>query len=220
MATHRTRATVIGVLFFVAMASYLPGSEMIASAANRTDAAAGLDAGQVRLGVLLEFFNVAAVVGVGVLLFPVLRRYRESMALGYAATRMIEASMLLVSAVAMLAVLTVSQGAEALPALKTLSIGWYELAFQMAMIVLGLGSLALCYVLYVARLVPRPLAVLGFVGYAALFVSGWLAIFGHGSSAQLFYIPGAIFEILLPLWLIFKGFTNNPSPSAQPLSGT
>jgi Domain of unknown function (DUF4386) len=48
----------------------------------------------------------------------------------------------------------------------------YDFAFQLAMIALGAGSIALCYVLYVAKLVPRALAVLGFIGYACLFVSG------------------------------------------------
>jgi hypothetical protein len=75
----------------------------------------------------------------------------------------------------------------------------------MAMITLGAGSLALCYVLYVARLVPRAISLLGVAGYVALFVSGWLATLGSDLGVLLF-IPGAIFEVVFPLWLIIRGF--------------
>jgi ABC-type phosphate/phosphonate transport system permease subunit len=80
------------------------------------------------------------------------------------------------------------------------------------MIVLGFGSFLLCYVLYRARLVPRFLSVIGFVGYAGLLTSSCLAIAGHDAGAAL-YIPGAIFEIVLPLWLLIKGFNDRAEKS-------
>jgi len=48
--------------------------------------------------------------------------------------------------------------------------------------------------------------VLGFVGYLSLFASGWLEIAG-ASVAYALYIPGGLFEIAFPLWLIAKGFS-------------
>jgi hypothetical protein len=52
----------------------------------------------------------------------------------------------------------------------------------------------------------RPLAVLGSVGYLALFASGWLYIAGHHSIAPLLYVPRGTFEFVLGLLLIVKGF--------------
>lgn len=150
MGSTIAAATVVGVLFLTATASYLAGSELIASAVEAPDHLSNLNATRVRLGVLLELVNAAAVVGIGVLLFPVLRRHREAMALGYAGTRIIESTLLLV---------------------------------------------------------PRVLPVLGFFGYAALFASGWLVITGHDATSVL-YIPGALFELALPLWLIARGFNS------------
>jgi hypothetical protein len=88
----------------------------------------------------------------------------------------------------------------------------YRLAFQLGMIVLGTGSLLLCAVLYEIRLVPRALAVLGFVGYLALFASGWLDIAGYDIASAL-YVPGALFELVFPLWLIVRGLSE-PTASA------
>ena len=39
-------------------------------------------------------------------------------------------------------------------------------------------------------------------------MSGWLAIFGSDLGVLLF-APGAVFEIVFPLWLIVKGFNKH-----------
>ena len=105
---------------------------------------------------------------------------------------------------------------SALSALLLLTLTVYDLAFQIAMIALGAGSLLLCYVLYKFRLVPRALSVLGFVGYIAIFAYGLLEIFAQniGFIGSVLFAPGAIFEIAFPLWLIVKGF-NEPAGTAR-----
>ena len=213
MASNRKSAIAVGVLFFIATAAYLTGSGLITSALNAPDSISNLNDDQIRTGVLLEFINAAAVVGIAALLFPILRKYSEAMAFGYAASRTIEAVLLVVSVLSALLLLPIwheqvqaaASNTAQLKSLGTLAITSYELAFQLAMIALGAGSLLLCYILYKFALVPRALSGLGFVGYIALFASGWLQIFGRENAALLF-APGALFEILFPLWLIVKGF--------------
>jgi Domain of unknown function (DUF4386) len=75
----------------------------------------------------------------------------------------------------------------------------------------GIGGLVLTYLLYVSRLVPRPIAVLGLVGYACLLVGVPLDLLGVldlGAGPGLALLaPGGLFElVLLPVWLIAKGF--------------
>jgi len=225
MRNDRVTAVVVGVLFFAATGSYLAGSELIAAAMNGPDRLSNLNTAQLRWGVFLEFVNAASVVGIGVLLFPILRRHSEGMALGYAGSRLIESALLLVSALGamMLPVLgreyrpADAANAAQLSTLGTLAIEWYDLAFQLALTVLGAGSLLLCFILYTGALVPRALAVLGGVGYAALFASGWLEMFDQGIG-EVLYVPGAFFEIVFPLWLIAKGF-NSPAVTAHTESG-
>lgn len=220
--TARTAAVVVGALILTATASYLVGSALIESAIEAPYDFATLAETRVRVGLFLEFINAAAVVGVGVLLFPILRKYREGMALGYAATRVLESALLLVSALFVLLFLSLANGdgpagatgAPQREPLATWAMEGYDLAFQLAMIVLGAGSLLLAFVLYEARLVPRFLPILAFVGYVSLFASGWLEIAGH--SAAWLYIPGGLFELIFPLWLIVKGFNPPPATSSAP----
>jgi hypothetical protein len=198
MRTNRGIAIVVGVLFFVATISYAVGNALITSALKAPDVLSNPNLAQIRIGVLLECIDAAAVVGIGLLLFLILRKYSEGMARGYAGSRFVEAVLLVVSALSALLLLTLTV---------------YDLAFQIAMIALGAGSLLLCYVLYKFRLVPRALSVLGFVGYIAIFAYGLLEIFGQNIGLVLF-APGAIFEIAFPLWLIVKGF-NEPAGTAR-----
>lgn len=223
MATaNRKKAIAIGVLFLVATAAYLVGSALIASATTAPDHLTNLNSDQLRLGVLLECVDAAAVVAIGVLLLPIIRGYSEGMAIGYAGTRIVECLLLLVSAVGALLLVPLgneyaqASGTEAahLQTLGRLLFAWHDQAFQMAMATLGVGSLTLCYALYRFKLVPRALSILGFAGYLALFASGWLGLFGRDAGSFLF-IPGALFEIAFPIWLIVKGL-GEPRIAAKP----
>lgn len=215
MSTMRKTAIIVGALFFVQTGSYLFGDALFRSAAGTVTA--GNDA-QALTGVFLQFVNAAAVISIGVLLFPVLRRFRESPALGYTATKIMESALLMMSAV--FALLAVQAGGSVFGADNgatspgPLMMEGYDLAFQLAMIALGAGSMFLMYVLYKFRLVPRALSALGTVGYVSLFASGWLEIAGL-DIAQALYIPGGLFEILFPLWLIIRGFNERVSTTPR-----
>jgi hypothetical protein len=214
MTSTRKTAIVIGALFLVATATYIAGSALI-TAAKSPDNLANLNQTQVRIGVLLEFVDAAAAVAIGILLLSTLRAFSEELAFAYAASRIAEAVLIMVSALGALLLIplsdryaqAVASNASQLQDLALLVTKSYDLAFQLAMIALGAGSIGLCYVLYRAKLVPRALAALGIVGYVCLFVSGWLVIFGSDLGVLLF-APGAAFEIFFPVWLIVKGFSH------------
>lgn len=211
----RKTGIVVGFLFLVQTTSYLFGDLLLRSAVETGAGFADSSATGVRVGVFLQFVNVSAVVGIGVLMFPILKQFREGIALGYAATKIMEAALLLVSALFALLILPIGQTASDVgQTLGVLSMEAYDIAFQLAMIALGAGSLVFMYALYRFRLVPRTLSVLGAVGYIALFVSGWLAIAGS-EMVEVLYVPGAAFELAFPTWLILKGF-QQPSVDVDP----
>lgn len=205
MRTIRATAIVVGVLFLVQTSSYLAGDVLVRAA---LDDLSDVNASQARLGALLQFVNVVAVIGIGVLMFPVLRKLREAMALGYTATKVMEAALLLVSCLFALLVFSDSPAG-----LRTSFFEGYDVAFQLAMISLGTGSLLFMYLLYAYRLVPRVLSALGALGYVALFASGWLEIAGV-NVAEFLYIPGGLFELAFPLWLIIRGFDESAIPTS------
>jgi hypothetical protein len=78
------------------------------------------------------------------------------------------------------------------------------------MAILGINSLFLCGLFYTARLVPRPIAGFGFLGYLLLLASAVLDLAGVAGAKpilSLLYLPGGIFEaIVFPVWLAIVGF--------------
>ena len=73
----------------------------------------------------------------------------------------------------------------------------------------GIGGLVLTYLLFVGRLVPRPIAALGVVGYASLLPGVLLDLLGVlemvTGAGMVIVVPGGLFEfVVLPIWLIAK----------------
>jgi Domain of unknown function (DUF4386) len=221
MNTTRITARRVGVLFLITTATYLMGNGLIESALSTSDFLT-TNTLQVSLGAILMLINCIGVVGIGVLMFPVLKQHSERVALGYVSTRVLESILLMVGVISLLLLIPLSQeymkvGTESssyFQTLSTLSIKGNFFAYQLGMMVLGIGSLLFCYVLYQSRLVPRFLSAWGFVGYAALAMGAVLELFSF--KVGLFYsIPGGLFELILPLWLIVKGFNSSPTISVS-----
>jgi Domain of unknown function (DUF4386) len=208
-------ARIVGVLFLVSTAAYMLGTGLIDSILTAPDYLLHVypNKTQLIIGVLLQFVNDAAVVGIGVLLFPIVKRHSETIALGYAGTRILECIFLIVGGIGTLSLITVSQATlqagtpDASYALMfgALFVEGRTTAYHVAMSALGLGSLPFCYVLYRSQLIPRSLSVLGLIGYAALLIGSVLEIFGL-NLRLLHNLPGGVFEFILPIWLIVKGF--------------
>ena len=215
--TNKIIARIVGALFIVATITYMIGSGLIGSIVEAPDYLISVypNKTQMIIGMLLELINSAAVVGIAVMLFPILKKHNESMALGYVGFRVIESAILMVGAIGPLVLISLSQefinsGApdtSYFQPLGTLVLEVHDMAFQMAMIVLGIGSLMFCDLLYQSKLIPRFISVLGLIGYASLLTSTLIEIFGTNTGMVLF-LPGALFEIIFPTWLIVKGFNS------------
>nr|WP_285855777.1 DUF4386 domain-containing protein [Paenibacillus camelliae] len=211
----RTNERIIGVLFLIATASYMIGSTLIEANLTSSDYLSHIYSNrtEIYIGLLLEFMNSAVVVGIAMLLFPLLRHHKESIAIGYLSSRIIESVLLIVGIISPLVLLTLSEtfntadgtNWESYSVIGELLIKGQEMTFELAMLALGIGSVMICYLMYRKKLIPRPLSLLGIVGYASLFASSCLSIIGVDPGIVLF-IPGGIFEIGFPIWLIVKGF--------------
>ena len=199
MKSYRKYEIAAGILFLLAMASYMAGSELVASSF-----ATGAYSNQLKIGVFLEFVNSAAVVGIAALLFPIVQKHSEWASLVYVASRIIESVLLLISSACALFPLFIP---ETTAVTRESFLVFREISFQLAMIFLGAGSILLCWILLANRLIPRALSILGIIGYIALFLSGWAELYGLSGLGLILFVPGALFELILPVWLFAKGFT-------------
>jgi hypothetical protein len=189
-------AVTVGVLFIVQMVTAMAGTSMI-----QTFADAGGEGAAPVAGVLLMMCSGVAVVAIGLLMYRVLKSVDQRLAFWYPALRIVECT---VSAACGIYLLTQLQE--------------FPNHLLWVYIPTGIGGLILNYLLFVSRLVPRPIAILGLVGYALLALGVPLDLLGvldmNNGAGMALLGPGAVFEVLvLPIWLIAKGFR---APSAAP----
>jgi hypothetical protein len=165
------------------------------------------------VGGLLEIIVALAGIATAVILFPILKKQSETFALGLVAARILESGTIFVGVAVILSIVTLRQNGAGAGALVTSHalVTLYDRIFLLGQSFMpAVCDLLLGYMLYMSRLVPRPLSVIGIVG-GPLLVIGYLAVlFGgidqHGSLAGLSALLVAVFEFSLGVWLIVKGF--------------
>jgi hypothetical protein len=165
------------------------------------------------LGVLLEMVVALAGIGTAVALYPIVRRQGEARAVGFVASRVLEAATIYVGIVSLMSIVTLRRagaGAEALPTGQGLAAQYQWTFFFAQSFIPAINGALLGSLLYQSRLVPRWLPLLGFIG-AALLVASWFAIllgsFGAVSRvAAVTALPIAVWEFSLGVYLTFWGF--------------
>jgi hypothetical protein len=187
----RRTARIVGVLFLAGYLAYGVGSLIAKGSADRSGSTALFVTGA---GLML--LNSAFVIGIGVLMFPILRPHNKAIAAGYLGTRIFEGVVLAIGVVSLI-VLTGS------PAIHANSV-----FYNVAEAGLGIGSLFFCALLFRTGLVPRFLAVWGFIGYACFAGGTLLELFGVAGAGLVGAIPGGLFELTFGIWLIARGFAS------------
>jgi hypothetical protein len=188
----RRTARMVGVLFLAGYVAYGVGSIATGNVSSADRSATALFV----TGAALMLLNSAFVIGIGVLMFPILRAHNKAIAAGYLGTRIFEGVVLAIGVVSLI-VLTGSAAIHA-----------NAVSYNVAEAVLGIGSLFFCALLFRTGLVPRFLAVWGFIGYACFAAGNLLELFGVAGAALVGAIPGGLFELTFGIWLIVRGFAS------------
>ena len=219
----RKSALVVGVLFIVTfIASIPPAFIFYTPVLNDSHYVLGAGADtRIFVGAFFEVLLVISGIGTAVALFPMVKRQHEGLALGYVAARIIEATMVAVGIVSLLAVVTLRRdfaGSGGADAATFVVVGKALVAVHKWTFLLGPGfcpgienGLILGYLMYRTRLVPRPIAVLGLIAGPLAIVAGTGELFQlfpqiSGPAGALTF-PEAAFEAVIGIWLTVKGFT-------------
>jgi len=219
----RRTALVAGLLYLATFVAGIPPSFLYGPVLNDPSAVltAGND-GQMLWGVFLDLCTGMAGIGTAVALFSVLKRQHEGASLGFVTTRVIEGAMLFITALSMLALVSLRQASSSASDPATLTaIGQTLVDVRNGAYLLGPGLMPafnaclLGYLMYRSGLVPRWMPTLGLIGAPLLFSSSLGTLFGINDSMSIWTgiatIPIFIWELSIGLYMTFKGFR----PDAQ-----
>lgn len=218
----RKTALAAGLLYLATFATSIPALGLYDGVQNNPGfvLGAGSDTG-VQWGAFLELFCGLTGIGTAVVLYRVVKRDSQSAAMGFVASRVLEAAMIFVGALSFLSILTLRQEAGGADADTLVTTARSLVAVHDWTFLFGPGLMpvfnALCLATVLRRtgLVPRIIPTIGLVGAPILFLSSTASLFGiHdqvSSTALLAALPIATWELSLGIWLTFKGF----KPSAM-----
>ena len=227
-------ARVTGVLFLITFIASIPAAFVLyAPVLDDPNYIVGDGADTlVSLGALLEFIVVIANIGTAVVLFPIVKRQNEAVALGYVTSRVLESAIIMVGVFSLLSVVSLRSGFDPAAPLQNLAgtagadaaslvtagkllVALHDWTFLFGPgILAGVGNgMLLGYLMYRSGLVPRRMAVLGLIGGPVLMAAAIAVIFGvieQGGLVQtLASAPEFLWELSLGIWLIVKGFNQS-----------
>jgi hypothetical protein len=223
VTSHRKAAFVAGLLYLI---TYLAIPTIVLYGPVLSDPAfivnSGSDTG-VLWGTVLELVVAFAIVGTGVVLFPVLRHQNEAVALGFVTSRLFEAGVITVGILSLLSIVTLHQGFGANPGADEGSlliaggslVAIHDWSFLIGQTLLpGINAMLLGSLFYQSRLVPRVIPLLGLIGGPLLISSAIGQVIGvneqYSAWSAIAVLPIFLWELLLGLWLVFKGFRASP----------
>jgi hypothetical protein len=216
MNALRKYSLAAGVLYLLTFVS-IPTLALYSSVRGPNFIAGSGPDSPVILGVLLEMVVALAGIGTAVALYPVVKRQGEARAVGFVASRTLEAATIYVGIVSLMSIVALRQagaGAAALATGQGLAAQYRWTFFFAQSFIPAINGVLLGTLLYESRLVPRWLPVLGLIG-SALLVASWFAIlFGFVEAlspvAGMTAVPIAVWEFSLGVYLTFWGFRPVP----------
>lgn len=222
MSSTRKTALVAGVLYLLtfvsiptlALYTLIHGSNYIIGHGPDTS---------VIIGGILEIIVALAGIGTAAVLYPVLRKQNEGVAMGLVGSRVLEAGTIFIGVMFLLTVVTLRQttaGAGALVTSRTLVIMYDRMFLIGQSFMPAINDILLGFLLYQSRLVPRGLSLIGLIGGPILIAGDICVLFGligqHDSLTGLFAVPVALFEFSLGIYLIVKGFNSTSTEDGNP----
>jgi len=230
MDSTRKTALVAGVFYLISFVSIptlslygtVKGEGFIISSAADTGAL---------WGGFLEVIVALAGIGTAVALYPVVRRQNEAMALGFVATRTLEAAMIFAGVASLLSLVALRQpGASGADATSLTTVGQALVAFYNGAFLVGqslmpvMNALLLGTLMYRSGLVPRLIPLIGLIGAPLQLTAVIATLFGLidrvSSVALILVIPIFLWELSLGIYLVVKGFKPSPITAGMVAAGS
>jgi len=182
-----------------------------------TDASTNFN--QVVTAAIFQFMMSLTYLGGAILVYPIVKQYSHSLSIGFLSFRIIAVTLSIVGTIIMLAILVLSEnyvkaisrdtsGIQALAdALKSSR----DNVNHIFMILILCSGNILLYMLFLkSKLLPKWISFWGVIGTALSIIASGLVLFREIDVITVEYIilniPTAILELILGMWLIFKGF--------------
>ena len=166
-----------------------------------------------RASILGDVVTAVGIIFLGAILFVLLRKQNDQIALVALGFYILEAALLAASRIAAFSLLRISQeyvtaGHPAnLLAIGNLAFESMNFGYTLLMLPFCLGAILFYYLIYKSGIVPRVLSLWGLITVFFALIGTLFAIFGYEVPFAV-YIPYVPFEFVIGAWILVKGIKN------------
>ncbi len=224
MNSNRMYAVIVGVLFIIGTVTGTIAAIIGKPILDAPDYLTNISANesQIIIVAFLAFLMGVACAGIGLALYPIMKKYSTGLAIGVVGFRVAEGILEILGGVITIGLLALSQefvkaGAPDAAYFQTigavLNAGDAWLSNGAVLLLWCIGAFMYYSLFYQYRLVPRWLSAWGLVGITLVTISGVLVMLhvipGFGTVQMLLSLPIFPQEMVLAVWLIAKGVNSS-----------
>jgi hypothetical protein len=220
--TNRQTAIIVGILYIIGTVAGILSVVVTQPILGAPDYLTKISTNEnpIIIGSLFVLTMGFALAMVPVMLFPILKRHNEALALGYVVFRgALETVTYIAMVICWLFLILISHEYAAagvsnvsnIQTLGTLLLKGNDSISNILVIVFSLDALILYYVFYSSKLIPRWISIWGFIAILLHFSTAFLIMFhlvdsGMSVSVGIINLPIFLQEMVMAVWLIVNGF--------------
>jgi len=216
MSTTRKLALGAGLFYIATFVFSIPTLAMTDSFIHNPNFIHGAGSGAgVQWAALFDMLTGLTGIGTAVMVYPVIKRYGRTNAIGFVASRTLEAAILAVSAISLLTMYTLRHhlggtNTAGLGVTAAALVAVHKWTFLFLGVMASVNALCFATVLRRTGLVPRVIPTLGLIGAPILALSSIVTILGGWSQtssiAMFCVLPIATWEFAVGVYMTFRGF--------------
>ncbi|PHS52199.1 MAG: hypothetical protein COB01_07875 [Lutibacter sp.] len=220
MKSNKKTGRLVGLLFLLIFATgiivyqFLQGPVLFSDDFLTTTSA---NSNEIIISTLLLFLSGITSVVIAVILLPIFKKYSITLAFLYLAFSILSFIAISIDNISVLSMLELSQeytknGTDNSDMLNTLGNVFYKTHWwthYLSLLISCFPVFILYYTLYVSKLIPKIISIVGIIAIILMFIEILFSLLGNSISMNMLF-PIGLIQLILPLWLIFKGL-NSPT---------
>lgn len=219
MKSNKKAGRLVGLLFLLIFATgitvyqFLQGPVLFSDEFLTTTSA---NSNEIIISTLLLFLSGITSVVIATILLPIFKKYSITLAFLYLAFSILSFMAISIDNISVLSMLELSleytkNGTDNSDILNTLGNVFYKKHWwthYLSLLISCFPVFILYYTLYLSKLIPKVISFVGIIAVILMFIEILFSVLGNSISMNML-LPIGLIQLILPLWLIFKGLNSS-----------
>lgn len=215
MRSNRRTGRLVGLLFLLIFATGITVYQFLQGPVLFSDdflMNASANSNEIIISTLLLFLSGMASIVIATVLLPIFKEQNITLAYLYLASSILGFIAISIDNISVLSILELSlqyseneaKNSDIFDVLGDVFYKRHWWTHYLSLLISCFPVFILYYTFYLSKLIPRVISIIGMIAAVLMFIEMLFSIFGNSISMNML-LPIGLIQLILPLWLIFKG---------------